>query len=260
MATTKKLACFATIALLLAYVTFAVVAAPTCAVAETTEWVRVVDEGVFLYANNYSSKVVCILEKSYYLQVISEADTMLFVTIMGTNSAFPAISGYVWTSQVKKCKTAPQTPYYPTETVTVDTDSAAVKLSPVPSAETLVVATNTQRLSYYGQIISYGETWYYVYYGGKFGYVRAQSVTSPNVSPHPTPMETTTPVVNPTPTEPEPQPENADNATAKTNAGTINLFFIAISLYIFIAPLVSPFINCLDVSANAITNGKLAIQ
>ena len=225
MDTTKKLACFTTIALLLAYFTFAVVAAPTCAVAETTEWVRVVDEGVFLYANNYSSKVVCILEKSYYLQVISEADTMLFVTIMGANSAFPAISGYVWTSQVKQCKNAPQTPYYPTETVTVNTDSAAVKLSPVPSADTLVVATNTQRLSYYGQIISYGETWYYVYYGGKFGYVRAQSVTSPNVSPHPTPIETTTPVVNPTPTEPEPQPEEP---TKTTGAEIVLIVFVVL--------------------------------
>ena len=172
MATTKKYVCLAIIFILVLAVTFPVTGSSTTSYAETSEWVRVVDEGVFLYANNYSSKVVCILEKSYYLQVIAEENTMLFVTIMGANSSFPAISGYVWTSQVKKCKTAPQTPYYPTETVIVDTDSAAVKLSPVPSAETLVVATNTQRLSYYGQIISYGETWYYVYYGGKFGYVR----------------------------------------------------------------------------------------
>lgn len=199
---------------------------PAVALAENSSWVRVCEEGVFLYANNYSQKVLFILQKSYYLSVIAQEDTMLYVSVMGENDNFPAITGYVWTSQVKQCKSAPDSPYYPTVSVTVNTDSAAVKLSPVPSAQTLVVATNTQRLSFYGEIISYGEQWYYVYYGGKFGYVRAQMVTQPNVQPHPTPIET---VVVPTVTpEVDPSPTTPEQNTTTTGAEIVMIAFVVL--------------------------------
>lgn len=191
---------------------------------ESSEWVRINGEGVFLYANNYSQKVLCILQDTYYLRVIKEEDTMLFVSLMGESSDFPAITGYVWTSQVKKVKSTPVTPYYPTEYITVKTDSAALKLSPVPSAETLVVAANTQKICFYGEIISYGETWYYVYFAGKFGYVRSSQVTMPQISPHPTPTEETTPAVSPNPTEEEEKP--SDNKTFSPASEIILIAFV----------------------------------
>lgn len=200
--------------LALAYCLLPPAATLTANADEVYEWVRVTEEGVFLYANNYSSKVLCILQKSYYLRVVSRESEMLLVSIMGDNAYFPAIVGYVWASQVKNVKSTPLTPYYPTETLTVCADSAAIMMSPVPSSDTLLVAPNTQRLSFYGEIISYGETWYYVYCGGKFGYVRTSQVTSPNIAPHPTPLEDAKPVVNPDPSEPADREPTVTPATS----------------------------------------------
>ena len=82
--------------LALAYCLFPQAATLTANADEEYEWVRVTEEGVFLYANNYSSKVLCILQKSYYLRVVSRESEMLLVSIMGDNAYFPAIVGYVW--------------------------------------------------------------------------------------------------------------------------------------------------------------------
>ncbi|MBQ8873045.1 MAG: hypothetical protein IJ032_03745, partial [Clostridia bacterium] len=45
----------------------------------------------------------------------------------------------------------------------------------------------------------YNTLWHYVYYGGKFGYVLADTVSSPVVSKHPTPLPQDYPVVLPNP-------------------------------------------------------------
>ena len=74
--------------LALAYCLFPQAATLTANADEVYEWVRVTEEGVFLYANNYSSKVLCILQKSYYLRVVSRESEMLLVSIMGDNAYF----------------------------------------------------------------------------------------------------------------------------------------------------------------------------
>lgn len=201
---------------------------PVAYAADGTEWVRVCEEGVFLYANNYSQKVLCILQKSYYLRIVKREDSMLLVSIMGDNADFPSITGYVWATQVKEVKSAPATPYYPTVYVTVSGDSAAVKLSPVPSADTLVVAANTQKLSFYGEIISYGETWYYVCFADKFGYVRSTSVTTPVIAAHPTPVEDPVPVVNPTPDDPTNEPDQPATDTTSLGAEIVLIVFVVL--------------------------------
>lgn len=199
----------------------------TAKAEDNYEWVRVNGDGVFLYANNYSQKILCILQDTYYLRVIKSEDTMLFVSLMGEQSDFPAITGYVWATQVKKVKSTPLTPHYPTEYLTVNADSAAVKLSPLPSAETLVVATNTQKVCFYGEIVSYGETWYYVYFAGKFGYVRSAQVTAPQITPHPTPTEDTVPTVSPVDNDAE-QPTPSDKNTFSPAAEIILIVFVVL--------------------------------
>ena len=156
------------------------------------------EEGVNLYATCESSKVIFQLEKSYYLQVLSEQNGMYQVAVMPNTADFPQIIGYVWIGEVDDCDQAPVTPYYPTVKITVNSHSAPVKLSPLPSAQTLVTVTNTQSMSYYGEITSYGQLWYYVYFGGTFGYVQADAVTQPVISPHPTPLpqDVVTPAAN----------------------------------------------------------------
>ncbi len=197
---------------------------PTSAFAEyDCNWVRVTEDEVRLYANCNNSKAVFILQKSYYLQVLSEENGMYLVSVMQNEKDFPQICGYVWKAEVEKCSENPEPPYYPTEKVTVSTDSAQLKLSPVPSAETVLTVTNTQTVSFYGEITSYGQTWYYVYYGGKFGYVAANSVTKPVIALHPTPL-VTEPVVAPPQTEPS---EDDTPADSNTSGGITEILLIA---------------------------------
>ncbi len=176
------------LAMLLSVVLTAMTLTAEFAHAEGERWVRVVDDDVLLYSSYDGKKQFFVLEKSYYLQILDETDNMYFVTLMPNEEDFPKITGYVYKNSVKLCDVPPLTPYYPTEKLTVTGGSAAIKLLPLNSSETILTAMNTQKMSYYGRLVSYGTTWYYVYFGKEFGYVESTSVSKPNVPLHPTPL------------------------------------------------------------------------
>ena len=172
------------------------------ALAETVSFARITEDDVYLFASESDDQRLFVLEKSYYLQIQAETDRMYFVYIMQNEEDFPLISGYVYKSQVSDCLSAPVAPLYPTEKIAVLGGSAPLRQSPTPSALPVITAVNTQKLSYYGSIVNYGTTWYYVYYGGKFGYVDAETVSAPQISPHPTPLPSRPAVTTPSETEP----------------------------------------------------------
>ena len=174
---------------LLAFVLLCCFVQPNIAHAEQTKWARVVRDDTFLYATEDCSKQMFELEKSYYVEILEELTKTYFVKVDGQNRQFPALCGYVLKNEVRTCSEVPQTPLYPTEKVVVSGNSAVLRLSPTPSAEAIVVATNTQSVCYYGQVLAYGKNWYYVYFAGEFGYVLAQDVTTPKVNLHPTPID-----------------------------------------------------------------------
>lgn len=162
---------------------------PTVAfAAEGATWVRVTKEGVKLFADENLDKVLFVLEKSYYLEVLAENESTYRVTVMQNQVDFPTISGCVKKDAVEKCDEEPIAPYYPTVKVSVASDSAQIKLSPTPSAETVITVTNTQKMAFYGKTYYYDDEWYYVCFCGKFGYVSAASVSTPAISLHPTPL------------------------------------------------------------------------
>lgn len=200
----------------------------------SVQWVRITSGEVCLYANCENSKALFELQKSYYLQVLGEENGMYLVCVMQNESDFPQISGYVWKAEVEKCEEEPIPPYYPTEKITVNADSAPIKLSPVPSAQTMITVTNTQKVSFYGQITSYNQKWYYVYYGGKFGYVTADAVTKPNIQLHPTPLEQQPVVAPPDTSQTETPSTNTQNNGSLTEILLI-LFVVALATGICLA-------------------------
>lgn len=193
--------------------------------AETVQWARIVENDVYLFATDIDAQREFVLEKSYYVEILGETERMFFVAVMQNATDFPQITGYVYKSQVALCETTPIAPYYPTLKLTVTGGSASIKLSPLPTADTLLVATNTQQVSYYGSIVSRGETWYYVYYAGKFGYVECSTVTPPNVPLHPTPLPTV-----PTVTPPAQTDEPTEPQTDATPASEILLIVFVVVL------------------------------
>ncbi|MCM1533859.1 MAG: hypothetical protein NC099_04305 [Corallococcus sp.] len=193
-------------------------AAP-CAVAEdiTCPWARVVKDEVNIYANENCDRIICLLEKSYYVEIVETLDTTFYVTFMQNVSGFSKISGYVRKSEVQTCDVAPLTPYYPTVKITVTADSAQIRFLPLVSSESVVTATNSQALYYYGKINYYGKKWYYVSCAGVFGYVDSANVSAPIISLHPTPLEIPQPVINPSdPSDTVDEPDtNGNTPTAE---------------------------------------------
>lgn len=182
--------------------------------AETVEWARITEDDVYLFATESDAQRNFVLEKSYYVEILGETERMYMVAVMQNQTDFPRITGYVYKSQVTLCAVPPVSPYYPTIKLTVTAGSAAIRLSPLSSATAALTATNSQQLSYYGSIISYGKTWYYVQYAGCFGYVDPSLVTPPNVPLHPTPLPSKPAVTPPSTQDTDPEPnETQQNAT-----------------------------------------------
>lgn len=204
--------------------------------AETISWARIVDDEVYLYSTAGSDKKMFELEKSYYVEILDEADNMYFVAVMQNETDFPRITGYVYKAQVTLCDIAPIAPYYPTEKVTVTGNSATIRLSPLPTANAELTATNTQRLSYYGTRISNGTTWYFVYYGGCFGYVEASAVTAPSIVLHPTPLPNTQSSVTPsTPSVNDPVEDPTPSSTSPTSEILLIVFVVVLAVGLTLA-------------------------
>lgn len=192
--------------------------APAYALGEGSNWARIVKDNVYLYAEQESSKQMFMLEKSYYVQILDVSDNMLHVSVMQNEANFPQITGYIKRTDAELCTVAPLTPYYPTVRLTVTADSAALRLSPSTSADVVITATNTQKVSYYGKLEN-DKKWYYVCFGDKFGYVDVNSVSAPNIELHPTPLPNTQEiptVTNPTDTDPsDPAPAERSSPTSE---------------------------------------------
>lgn len=155
------------------------------AYAEGVEWARIVRTETYLYATEDCSKQTFALEKSYYVEILDTLERTYFVRVDCQDKQFPVICGYVLKNEVRVVDDVPQDPLYPTEKLVVSGASTSLRLAPTPSSDAVVVATNTQKVCYYGTITNYGKNWYYVYFAGQFGYVLAEDVTEPKIQLHP---------------------------------------------------------------------------
>lgn len=205
------------------------------AYADTADWARIIEDDTNLYATEDCTKVMFVLEKSYYVRILSESGGILMVSVMQNETDFPEIIGYVRKSEIELTLVDPIMPYYPTEKLTVTSDSATLRLSPLTSAETVRVATNTQKLSYYGKIEYYGKSWYYVCYVGKFGYVEVGSVSAPNIPLHPTPLRNEIPSVPSVPSTTIPSDDDPTKNAMPTSEILLMVFVILLAVGLTLA-------------------------
>ena len=196
------------------------------AYAAEAKYVRILDEGVCLFASEDSSKVLFTLEQTYYLEVLEQTENGYCVSVMDGSAGFPQIFGYVFKNEVAGQTETPTLPHYPQVKIAVSENSATLRLSPTPSAQVVATALNTQSMSYYGSIFGYDKLWHYVWYCGKFGYVEASEVSAPQISPHPTPLPSK-PTVNPiTPNDGEEPTDNDGNPTDAKTSPTAEIVMI----------------------------------
>ena len=204
--------------------------------AETGEWARVVNDGVYLYADADTKQKLFELEKTYYLAIVDKTDSMYQVAVMPENAAeFVQIVAWVRKSDVLLCSDEPASPIYPTTKLTVTADSVDLKLSPLPSSSASLAILNMQQVCYYGKITNYGKTWYYVRYAGRFGYVDASALTAPNIQAHPTPLPQTPSNTTPTTPPTNPSPDIPTDSNSPTSEILLIVFVVVLAVGLTLA-------------------------
>ena len=140
-------------------------------------------ESTNLYRYNDSdsiSNVICIVEKSYFVEILSEYDNFYKVNYNGIN-------GYVKKNEVKPVSNTPSTPFPINIKIIIDS-SCNLRSSPTIRSTTNNIITsirsNESDITFIGRIFSDeaidfgGTTWYYVNYQGEYGYIYNQYVRS----------------------------------------------------------------------------------
>ncbi len=205
---------------------------------DSVPWIRIIDEYTPLYANANTANITCILELGYYLYIVDTVGDYYLVQLMDNSDNFPQILGYVQCQSVQLCTELPVTPYYPHVYATVSSSSTVVRLSPLDSANTLITATNTQSMSYYGYVNSADHIWYYVYFCGVLGYVDSTYVALDDIPAHPTPLYQEEVQDTLSPTTPEDSTDNStttDMPTSSTSEILLILFVVALSVALVLA-------------------------
>ena len=119
------------------------------------------------------SDIICIVEKTYFVEIISETSNVLKVNYNG-------ICGYVRKNDVKVTLSNPLTPYPSNIKIVVGFD-CNLRSSPTTKTNVSniisVVNAGETNLQFIGRVFSEeaidfgGTTWYYVNYNGEYGYI-----------------------------------------------------------------------------------------
>ncbi len=133
------------------------------------------ESNLYRYAesNDTIENVICILEKTYFVEIISDNNNMYKVKYNG-------VSGYVKKNDVQIINEIPNTPYPSGILITIGTDCNLRSTPTTKSNKSNVISTiykNETNISYIGRIFAEetidfgGTTWYYINYNGNYGYI-----------------------------------------------------------------------------------------
>lgn len=141
-------------------------------------------EGINLYKfttnSNELKDVICLVEKSYFVEIISDNGDTYKVNYNG-------IQGYVKKNDVKLTLTKPTTPFPYNIKLTLESDCNLRSTPTTKSTTNNVITTlyaGENNFTFIGRIFSDeaidfgGTTWYYVNYQGNYGYIYNRYVKS----------------------------------------------------------------------------------
>lgn len=145
-------------------------------VTADTRYARI-ENSTYLYRSttldDTISNIICIAEKTYFVEIISDYNTHYRVNYNGIN-------GYVKKNDVKEVSSTPSTPY-PYNIVLTIGNNCNMRSTPTTKSSTNNILTtlyeNEQNLEFIGRIYSEeaidfgGSTWYYVKYNNMYGYI-----------------------------------------------------------------------------------------
>ncbi|MBP5373175.1 MAG: hypothetical protein J6Y44_03215 [Clostridia bacterium] len=155
--------------------------------AEGFSYARVVSDNAVFYSDAALAITRFYLPKSYFVKIVSIGVESSRVIYMESND-HPAAEGYVKNADLYFTSQTPTEPY-PALTLTVAVDE--VMFADVSRTQPKCVLSKNSLEYYYGEIVSAGETYLYVYSLGNVGYVKKSSFQDYSLPLHPTFVEQT---------------------------------------------------------------------
>lgn len=133
-----------------------------------------------LSSNNELGNVICVVEKTYFVQILTELDDVYKVNYNG-------VSGYVKKNDVKEVISKPSTPYPYNIKLIIGSD-CNLRSSPTTKSQVNnilnTLTSGETNLEFVGRVFADeaidfgGTTWYLVNYQGEYGYVYNKYVKS----------------------------------------------------------------------------------
>lgn len=159
-------------------------ASPHIAYASSFKYARAMDSNIMLYKlstdSNNLDNVLCIIEKTYFVEIISDNVDNYKVNYNG-------IIGYVKKNDVVPVSSTPTTPFPINIKMSVG-NICNLRSTPTTHSQTSNVITsinaNETNITFLGRIFSEeaidfgGTTWYYVIYNGERGYIYNKYIKS----------------------------------------------------------------------------------
>lgn len=174
------------IALILIILIFSIFAKPSVSVVYASDYryARIVDGNVNLYkfttTDNSIDNVLCVIEKTYFVEIISEGSEDYKVNYNG-------VIGYVKKNDVVPVSGNPTTPYPVNINLVVGSNCNLRKTPTTRSTASNIISTipkGETNITFIGRVFSEevidfgGTTWYYVMYNGEKGYIYNQYLKS----------------------------------------------------------------------------------
>lgn len=152
------------------------------AYCDNTQYAQIVGSGEFLYKydvyDQSYSNIICLLEKTYYVEVLSLGSDEVRVSYNG-------MTGYVKPSAIRLVKGIPSTPYPSDIKLCTYNKNCYLRKTPERGENTIsILPANCDSLVFLGRTIGeniedFGQnTWYLVEYHGVKGYVYSSYVSS----------------------------------------------------------------------------------
>lgn len=147
-----------------------------------TQYAQILNSGDFLYRydvyNQSFSNVICLLEKSYFVEVVSQSTDKVRVNYNG-------IGGYVKPSSIRLVKGTPTIPYPTDIKIQTYNKNCYLRTTPERGENTIsILPANCTNLIFIGRTIGeniedFGQnTWYFVEYLNVKGYIYSSYVQS----------------------------------------------------------------------------------
>ncbi len=162
----------------------------TTVLADNSEYMRVVKDGVLIYADSDLSEPLFEIPKTYYVKIENRLGAVVKISYGDGSKDCPVIIGYVNQSDLSLITTEPTSPFF---IIKVSTDTSDILFNDVELKNPYFNLPKNEIMYYYGDVNINDKVLCYVYYNKKLGYVDKTCLNPFSVTPNPDPLEESTP-------------------------------------------------------------------